>query len=169
MAQSTARVPLRRVTLRRRLYARECDGAAGVPPAAAAHRGRHRGAPRPRAAPGRAAGGSPRAGSDAEAGSDPVSAQAPLFASAVTASLQGSSEPSRLAQFDLGVGYRAVGLALTKLPTSVTNLESSGDRLSRLQTSASGNDSLRSATFNITTPSGHRQRAVSRTKPTPMP
>ena len=101
-------------------------------------------------------------GSDAEAGSD-------LFASAVTASLQGSSEPSRLAHFDLGVGYRAVGLALTKIPTSVTNLESSGDRLSRLLTSASGNDSLRSATFNITTPSGHRQRAVSRTKPTPMP
>jgi len=38
-----------------------------------------------------------------------------------------------------------------------------------LQTRANGNDSLRSATFNIATPSGHRQRAVSTTKPTPMP
>ena len=38
-----------------------------------------------------------------------------------------------------------------------------------LQTRASGNDSLRSATFSIATPSGHRQRAVSTTKPTPMP
>lgn len=57
----------------------------------------------------------------------------------------------------------------TRLPTSVTNLESSGDRLSFLQTRANGNDSLRSATFNIATPSGHRQRAGSMTKPTPMP
>ena len=72
-------------------------------------------------------------------------------------------------QFDLRVGYRVVGRRLTKLPTSVTNLESSGDRLSFLQTRANGNHSLRSATFNIATPSGHRQRAVSTTKPTPMP
>ena len=38
------------VDARSGLYARERDGAAGVPPAAAAYRRRHRGAPRPRAA-----------------------------------------------------------------------------------------------------------------------
>jgi hypothetical protein len=81
--------PLSRAALRRRLYARERDGAAGVhrlpPPtdvdiAALLARVQRR-VERLVVRRGR--------GLDAEAGSDPFAAQAPLFASAVTASLQG--------------------------------------------------------------------------------
>src|SRR6266851_6410127 len=53
--------------------------------------------------------------------------------------------------------------------TSAMKFASSGEVLSLFHASASGNGMFRSATDRMTTLSGHRQRAVPFTHPTPMP
>ena len=56
-----------------------------------------------------------------------------------------------------------------KLCTSAMKFASKGKVLSLLHTRASGKGISRSTTEKITTPSGHRQRAVRLTHPTPIP
>ncbi len=56
-----------------------------------------------------------------------------------------------------------------KRRTSAMKFTSKGEVLSFLQTSAKVRGMFKSTTGKMTTDSGHRQRAVARTHPTPMP